>query len=487
MLEPNNKLRLARQLKHWSQERAAAEIGVDRKTYVRWENGLNYPQSGTLDLLCKAFDLPTEDLGFSDIFQRSSPRAVTHNLEPVFQSVPSTGMSDVSTQISLKLAQILHMMSIWGKQGFFYSEIQTMIDEEIRMLDETLQQQQTREDYRISRRQALATLAALPTAVLTWKQPGQSSVVVPEEFLPQCAASITACWHLLKGDGLVAVEQILPKYVPTLTNLALQSSQHQQMAAYLAAQANILQAITAMHRLNIAGREKYCQTAIQCGYLSKDPKITAAALMYLGYTYSFCYRPRRPAQAIQKFLEALRVLGEEDSLIRSDIMMGLAEAYAQCREESNALKYITLAQNHFPTYPDSDPSFLYAECGLNVLYQWEGKMYLELGEHYRDRGYQQKAWDAIVISAGTQSITERATNETIIYQADAARLLGDLTTYTEYVREGTQMALVLGSQKRFDEAHEVYQKTPESWRGEQAIKVLAKEFFRHLPMRRGTS
>jgi len=29
---------------------------------------------------------------------------------------------------------------------------------------------------------------------------------------------------------------------------------------------------------------------------------------------------------------------------------------------------MTLAQNYFPTYPDNDPSYIYAECGLNVLY-----------------------------------------------------------------------------------------------------------------------
>lgn len=84
-------------------------------------------------------------------------------------------------------------------------------------------------------------------------------------------------------------------------------------------------------------------------------------------------------------------------------------------------------------------------------------------------------------SAGTQSISERATNETIIYQADAARLMGDLRTYVEFLKGGVQMALHLGSQKRFNEAYELYQKTPEKWLGEAQIKSLARDFFRRLP------
>ena len=108
-------------------------------------------------------------------------------------------------------------------------------------------------------------------------------------------------------------------------------------------------------------------------------------------------------------------------------------------------------------------------------------MCLELAEHYPDRGYPQKAWDAVERSASTQSISVRSTNETLIYQAEAARLLGDFRTYVDYVREGAQIALMLGSQKRYNDVFEVYQKTPEKWRGEQQIELLAKDIFRQLP------
>ncbi|HEU5375570.1 MAG TPA: helix-turn-helix transcriptional regulator [Ktedonobacteraceae bacterium] len=480
MSQPNEKLLLARRRRGWSQDRAAAEIGVERKTYIRWERGVNAPQPGTLDMACQAFGLSAVELGFLEA--ESDLESNGKGLSPALHQQRSGHINlDASILLGLKVVQLMGVVNQRAGRVLQCREIQALVDRELKVLDESIPSG-GQEEYKISRRQALITIAALPTTLLLWR-PGE--VVAgpdPVEFLPQCAASITACWHLLKGDGLGAVEHILPKFVPALTDLALHTSLYQQEAGYLGAQANILQAILAMHQLNVVGRERYCQAAIKCGRASGDSRLTAAAFMYLGYTYSFCYRPQKPEQAIRAFQEGLKVLGEEESLIRSDIAMGLAEAYAQCRNEQQALHYMTIAQDAFPIYPENDPSYVYAECGLNTLYQWEGKMYLELAGAYEGRGYQQSAWDAVARSAGTQSVSERSTNETIIYQADAARLIGDLRVYTGFLRDGAQMALTLGSQKRYAEAYEAYQRTPEKWRTEPQIKLLEKDVFRQVPV-----
>lgn len=479
MLQPNEKLRQARLRRGWSQERAAAEIGVERKTYIRWERGLNFPQPGTLEMACQAFGMSAVELGFleADSELDGSERELSL---PLHQQNGQTINLDASILLGLKVVQLVGVVNLRNERALRCREIQALVDRELKMLDENTSHG-AQEEYKVSRRQALITIAALPTALVLGKLGDMAAGPDPAEFLPQCAASITACWHLLKGDGLAAVEHILPKYVPALTALALHASPYQQEAGYLGAQANILQAILAMHQLNVVGREHYCKAAIKCGRFSGDNRLTAAALMYLGYTYSFCYRPQMPEQAIPAFLDGLKVLGSEESLIRSDIAMGLAEAYAQCKNEHEALRYMTIAQDAFPIYPENDQSYVYAECGLNTLYQWEGKMYLELAGVYEGRGYQQNAWDAIVRSAGTQSVSERSTNETIIYQADAARLLGDLRAYTGFLQDGAQMALMLGSQKRYAEAYEAYQRTPEKWRSEPQMKRLVKEVFRQVP------
>ncbi|HYU75223.1 MAG TPA: hypothetical protein VEL31_21350, partial [Ktedonobacteraceae bacterium] len=182
--------------------------------------------------------------------------------------------------------------------------------------------------------------------------------------------------------------------------------------------------------------------------------------------------------------KALHALGDDTSLLRSDVLMGLSEAYAQCKEEQEALHYAGLAQEHFPAYPEFDPSFLYADCGLNTLYQWQGKTYLQLVEHFPEARYQQQASDSLMRSIGINSISARSANETTIYQADAARVLGELEIYADTLRQAAQMARDIGSRRRYHDAWLVYQRTPERWTRESPIQALAKDVFKHPPMRK---
>ncbi len=48
------------------------------------------------------------------------------------------------------------------------------------------------------------------TLVATLKHATSPTDVVADEFLAQSTASITACWHLLKGKGINAVSEVLP-------------------------------------------------------------------------------------------------------------------------------------------------------------------------------------------------------------------------------------------------------------------------------------
>jgi len=487
MGQKNLKLIAARQEKNWTQSDACQAVEVpDVRTWQRWELDEVIPTAYYRRKLCAVFERSLEELGFlTKSAQKDASIIIVETEQKIFlpQSVNrylEEEDRDWITWFGVKQAQLFTMISAWSRQAFLHDEIQTMVDQEIKMIDETLNQYEAQEKQSISRRQVLIAIAALPTTLLAYNH-GLTPDTIAEEFLPQCSASITACWHLLKGKGLTAVNEILPKYVPLLTTIALRPSKYQQAAARIATQTSILQAIIAMHRLNFTAREGHCKDAIRYSKISGDNKLQAAALMYLGYTLSFCYQPRRPEKAIPVFLEGLHALGNDDSLIKSDILMGLGEAYAQCSDEQNALHYLGLAHNHFPSDPELDPSYMYAECGLTTLYQWEGKTYLELVEYQPDRGYQKKASNALMQSIGTSSLSARCTNETIIYQADAARALGELEIYSDALTQAATMAMEIGSKKRYNEALQVYQKTPEKWLAEPAVQGLARDIFRQLP------
>jgi tetratricopeptide (TPR) repeat protein len=302
-----------------------------------------------------------------------------------------------------------------------------------------------------------------------------SSSIAMEEFLLQCASSLKACWHLLHSKGLPLASQILATYLPTLMTLAFRSSSYQGTAASLATEAKILQAVLAMHRVDLTGRERHCLEAIRCGRLSSDTGLLAAALMYLGYTYTYCLP--RPEKAVSCYQEALQALGSEMSLLRSDISIGLADTYAKMGEEQKALEAIALAQTHFPVHPEQDPRVRYADCRWAELYQWEGKTYLDLAQHYPERGYYKQAHEAFTRSAAWQPVGDLSTSETLLNHAEAARGLDDLEYYVACLREGALKGLLAGSQKRYSEAYAIFRSTPAKWLQEKPIRALAAEVF----------
>lgn len=424
------KLTAARYRKGWSQEEAAERVGVTRNTLSLWERGLAAPYPLHCQRLCEIYEKPADELDLE------------HDTT-----------SQASDQLPTDLAAL---------------------------------QAELRQEINPLRRQFLEQLLEIIGAALLTSGNKRNSVepgIPVEEFLPQCASGLKVCWHLMQSDGLALAEEILAQYLPTLVVLTFRLSKYQETAASLATQAKILQAILAMHRMNLVGREMACHEAIQYSAHSGDSGLIAASKMTLAYTYTYCIK--RPEQAIVAYLEALQALGDEVSLLRSDIYMGLASAYAQHREEQEALTAIGQAKEHFPDHPELDPRFLYADCGRAELSQWEGKMYLDLARHYPDRAYSQRAYDAFSKSNEHNAVADRSTSETLIHFAEAALGLGDLEQYTLCLRNGAQLALSVGSKKRFNEAFTVFKQTPLVWRAEPHIQALDTIFYQY-PSRRLT-
>jgi transcriptional regulator with XRE-family HTH domain len=60
----NNALCRARKDKKWSQQEVARRVGVDVRTYARWEQGEAIPRLSSLRELCKVFNMTPDQLGF---------------------------------------------------------------------------------------------------------------------------------------------------------------------------------------------------------------------------------------------------------------------------------------------------------------------------------------------------------------------------------------------------------------------------------------
>lgn len=60
----NHDLYQARKNRKWSQEEVARRIGVDVRTYARWEQGNAIPRLPSLKRLCDVFKMKPDQLGF---------------------------------------------------------------------------------------------------------------------------------------------------------------------------------------------------------------------------------------------------------------------------------------------------------------------------------------------------------------------------------------------------------------------------------------
>jgi transcriptional regulator with XRE-family HTH domain len=465
----------------YTQAETAKQLGYSEETIKSWEQGRRFPAREEVARLAGLMELDVEEVKYSiRVGRGQAQNARTRDTESgeaallfavANQFLLLEASVDCATWFGLKQTQIARVINQYIGRASSCDDLQHTVDQEIRAFA-NIRPQYNAQEYMLSRRQALTALACLPLSLFLGTRYDQMPSVVVEEILPRCAASITACWHLSRGSELAVIELAISSYLPFIKTLAQAPSPYQQTAAALAAQSCMLCAILALHRLDLQSREKYARQALHYSRIAQERNLESAALMYLGYSDGYA---RRPEQAIMTFENALS-LSEASSplspLLLSDISMGLAEAYAQCQQEELAVKAITLARHSFPVYPELDPSFLYADCGLSSLYTYEGKMHLNLGQAKEA----QQAFAQIERVQSGMSFSERNRTVRVIYQAQAALGLGDLEMCCAYLEEGRKGAVVLDSRRMSSDIFEVYLLAQERWPSEQRVRTLAHHF-----------
>jgi tetratricopeptide (TPR) repeat protein len=280
---------------------------------------------------------------------------------------------------------------------------------------------------------------------------------------------VTICWDLLRVDGLPTVGQILSTFLPEVTELAQQSPTCQKEAAGLAAQGYILAGLVATLQLNHAASETYCKRAVLLSRVSEDRTLEAAALKHLAVKY---FDLKHPRQTLQTYQEALQFVDQVSPLMQSRTYLGLAAAYAQMRKEQEALRYLGMAQETFPEWPEIDVSFAYADCGPSSLNHYGGLIYMELDQP-------QKAWETFAEVEQLKQriiIPERTVIEIVNCQADAAVAQRNLDLASAHIQAGMAGALKLKSERRFADTFAVYKNMRLVWPHEPQVKALGELF-----------
>ena len=253
--------------------------------------------------------------------------------------------------------------------------------------------------------------------------------------------------------------------------LAKQPSQYQKTAAGLLSQGHQLAGILALQRNRLDARETHCTTAVQYGQVADDNNLQVASLILLGGGF---YHSRHPSKTLQTYQAALPYLNNVTPLLQGRVYLGLAQAAASCGQEQEALRYLGQANELFPEHPENDPSYVFADCDLSSLYLWEGRTYLELDKY-------KEAWQTFTLMSEEHLIdsnTERVDIAIINHKAETAIGMRNLDLFCENIALGNERAKILRSEKRYQEACDIYGKARSVWPYEPRIKALRGLFVK---------
>ncbi len=173
------------------------------------------------------------------------------------------------------------------------------------------------------RRKTLRLLAALPISVYGLTFLGSTHPTPAEEFLPQCTAGLTACWHLSKGTDLAFVQSAVFSYLPTLTTLAKQPSRQQQAAAiHLLSEAHMLAGFMTMHVSGPSIAKHHFTEAVKYSRETQDDNLKSTALRYLAWVFD---ASKHPLEALNTCKQAIPFLKNVTPLVCSRLYTGLSQ------------------------------------------------------------------------------------------------------------------------------------------------------------------
>jgi len=467
--------------------RKARELGepvMPSERYVaRLEDGdVKYPSAPYRRLLTELCQRSITDLGFIPRY-RSKDKEISGREILVYASlkVPPRDTDIIAASewpawFGIRLAHLVALVENWHGSAEDIYFLQDLPHQEIVMFDAIAPDEQQPIDvvHALSRRQALITLAALPVTLTAGRVPGAgvgSAGGTTEFFLSRCAASLTACWHLLRGTDIRAIDQIISGYLVELDGIAQQQSKYQHAAARLASQAHRICGIVALHRNQLKAREVHCHRALNYARMAADITGQASAIISLASTYFYSSDPARAAVTYE---QAFTLDSGMSRLQESRVHAELSVVYGQLQREQDAIRSIAMAEELYPDQAEHDPSFLYAEFTPGSLALEEGLAYVALAEQFPERGYQHKAAETFGrLDHMRSGIPERIRFEIINHQATTSVLLNDIEAFGFFMNRAFDGATLLASVQRRKEINLAWRKAITRWPREPRIKALA--------------
>ncbi len=487
MAKRNERLEAARLKNRWTLEVASEKIGVSLNTYHRWELGVQNPRLSSLDMLCKAFEMTPEELGYGHLTSLPETRmaecpASFGNVTSRIVSTPEFSLKEPVVTTSLPLhfeippldqslfkSSVFNLLVVQQQRQWSFDTLLSQIEQSLRSYNEMTMQQNSQDDT-FSRRQALVMVASMPISLLglTGKKP---ELLSPDELLPLCSSGIAACWRLCNAKGLAEVEHMLPGYLAHLTPLAREESRYQIEAANLTSQAYGLAYLVALHKEEFGTALTHSREALFYGRLAQNDNLKCVALIRQANT--FFYR-KRPLQTMQAYQQALQYANTISPLLLGRVYMGLAEVHSRMGQKNEATNYLGRAKDSFPDYPEQDTSYSYAHISHSSVLLFEGMTYANMRDYRRSLD----TFEHINVIHSRSTVPERVRVEFQNHEAATAVAAGDMDLSCSLLTSAANASLAIKSDLRYSESCNVYQKLQTRWAKEPKVQALSSLFQR---------
>ncbi len=479
----NERLRRARLGMRWSQERAAAEAGIARKTYIELETGKRTPHIGTLDLLCQAFHAPPPELGYNDLGQLLVEGTAT----PADSSVVPGQSNDVillrreereaeeEESVSQEAFALLYDDLEFRVQRVIYETLsQRLSSSELRgKLMNVLAERSTIMD--LDRRKLLRRLALIPVQTFGLSALGALSSLAPfasEDILTHCAAGIMACEQLSKGIDLHLAYASAQAYLPTLKRITKDYPSQRKSASELVAQATLLLAALSLHVTGSKAAIGYAKQAVHYSEASSNLELVLTALGQLAWIFSSDKQYSKALETAQQAEYLLRQAKDIHPLVQSNTYAVLGAYSAQNGKRAEALTALHVASHMFSIAIPTD--------GYSYMDYDASEISLTWGLAHARTGHPQEALQAFteVVDPTTLTtkmpVSERVRVEFLNHMALASvkSPAKDMEQTVRYWVAAVKGAKALHSEQRFSEVVTAYEIMEGVWPSEQRIAAL---------------
>ncbi len=477
--------RALREAMRLSQRDFANDLGISAKSVGNWESGgagfvqslesqaiLDTKLRQVSDEVRARFEMILDANYAGECFADENP---TGNGLQARSSYDTAGMAaEWPVWFGKRLAHAIGLTDNWREATEHLDSLQEILHREMLMFDAIRPDNaEIRALHAFSRRQALVTLAVLPLTLASSSSISVGTLspsAATDFFLSRCAASLTACWHLLGGSDLSTIYQTLSSYLLALEGIAQKQSGYQQAAGMLASQAHRICGIVALHHDQLRVREHHCKQALYYATVAANASSQASALISLASTYFY---DANPVKAAGIYEQASALESGMSALQRSRVYAELSVVYGQLSREKEAVRAIGVAEELYPDNPEQDPSFLYAEFTPASLSLESGLAYAALAEQYPGRGYQNKAADIFARVDEMTSAPDRIRFEIANHQARTAVLMGDLDKFESHINHGIEGIVLLGSGQRLREARAALTQAVKVWPREARVRAIS--------------